>query len=299
MVNVPATVPSAEALLMFSVPAVSVVPLVYRFAPANVSVPAPDFVSSRPAPEMTPLTRNVFAVVVITGSAVIVTAAAAKVKLFEPTKVKLPPQLMGYALVVMAAPEVLSMLPPLIVNVPAVVPRAEALFILMVPAVSVVPPVKVFALESVRVPAPVFCIWKPVPEITEDTVRSDADVPSFAIVNTRDAPRASGAAIVAPNVPDPALATVILPPSVRVPEPVIEDPLVSPPHCNFNSLGLVILKVDIANVDPAFTVSGADVKDLFPFKVMTPVFLITTPPVAMNGVTHSLRVTVLAVAVLY
>ena len=57
IVNVP--VPNAVALLMFSWPAPNVSPPVNVFAPDNVSVPAPVFVSENPEPEITPPTVRV------------------------------------------------------------------------------------------------------------------------------------------------------------------------------------------------------------------------------------------------
>src|ERR1051325_4857826 len=55
---VKAPVPNAEALLIFKVPELSVVPPLYVFAPESVSVPTPDFVKE-PTPASTPATRYV------------------------------------------------------------------------------------------------------------------------------------------------------------------------------------------------------------------------------------------------
>ena len=82
------------------------------------------------------------------------TAPVPRNKLLLPVKVKLPFQLMALLLVdvVIADPDVLSMVPPLIVNVP--VPKAAGLLISKVaPALKVTPPVKVFTPDSVKVPA--------------------------------------------------------------------------------------------------------------------------------------------------
>src|SRR5437868_5191230 len=132
MVKVP--VPKAEALLMFNVPALRVVPPEYVFAPESVRVPTPAFVRLKPLPPIAPPTISVLVapLVVIWRLAVRVTAPVPRFRLFVPavpSKAKSPPQVWLLLLAnVIALPLVLLMVPPLIVNTP--VPGAVALLIL-------------------------------------------------------------------------------------------------------------------------------------------------------------------------
>ena len=59
-------------------------------------------------------------------------------------------------------------------------------------------------------------------------------------------------------------------------------------------------KVDKSSFPPLFTVNGTELLNvLAEFRVTFWVVLITTPPEAANGITHSSEVTVLAFVVLY
>lgn len=107
------------------------------------------------------------------------------------------------------------------------------------------------------VPEPAFVIPKPVPLIMPLIVKSVAEVPSVATVMVRVAPKATGQPIVAPAVPPPLSVTVISPPKVIAPVPVIEAPVLRPPHSK-ETAGMAVVppnvNVDNANVAPAFTV---------------------------------------------
>src|SRR5258708_36957459 len=120
------------------------------------------------------------------------------------------------------APEVLLIVPPLIINVPAAVPSALELSMFNVPALSVVPPVNVLAPDNVNSPAPAFINPKP-PLITEETVKSGEAAP-LATVIVRVAPSEIGALIVAD---EPLEFVFTFPPSVSVPEPTIDVPVIS------------------------------------------------------------------------
>ena len=105
-------------------------------------------------------------------------------------------------------------------------------------------------------------------------------------------------AMFAPKVPSAAFVTLIFPASDSVPVPVIDEPLLAPPACRFKALTPDIPNVESASVDPALTVSGAEVNVLAALSVIVPVFYIITPPVLTKDVGHSLPA-VLAVLVLY
>ena len=75
--------------------------------------------------------------------------------------------------------------------------------------------------ESTRVPAPVFVIPAPVPEMSAETVRSAAALVESAIENVRVAPpRSTRPERVEPKGL-PVAVKVTVPPSVSVPEPVL------------------------------------------------------------------------------
>ena len=134
--------------------------------PLRVRVPAPALVRTKVEPLMAPPRVRVLAVTVMIRSALRVVAPAPRSRLWVPVKVKLPLRAKGLAAVVIAAPVVLSRVPPLMAKVPAVVPVAAALLRLSVPALRVTFPVKVFAPESVSVPAPALEIPKVAPLMT-------------------------------------------------------------------------------------------------------------------------------------
>ena len=172
MTNAPAAVPSADALLMFNVPAFSVTPPVKVLAPGSVSVPAPAFTTELAvAPlAMTPPSVSVPALAVIVR---LVPAAAPNVLApmpnarscvvpAPPAKTKSPLIVIGLSMPAMAVPVVLSIVPPLMTNSPVTAPNADALLMFNVPAFSVTPPENEFAAESVRTPAPFF-VRAPIP----------------------------------------------------------------------------------------------------------------------------------------
>src|SRR6266478_563459 len=155
-VNVPATVPSAEALLMLRVPALSVVPAVNVFAPVNVRVPEPAFVKLNVLPLMIPPTVSVPPLTVTVRLAFIATAPVPRFRFCVPVNVKFAFQFCALLLVSeIAPPLVLSIVDaPLMVNVPD--PIAVALLMFNVPADNVVVPLYVLLPFSVRAPVPFF-----------------------------------------------------------------------------------------------------------------------------------------------
>ena len=139
IVKVPAILPSAFTLLMFSVPALSVVPPEKVFDPDNVSAPDPSFVIEIAPPAITPPTVKLLPLTVICRLPLGVIAPLPKFKLLVPANAKSLFQDWILLLVsVMAPPLVLSIAPPAIVRVP--VPIAVELLILRLPAERVVPP---------------------------------------------------------------------------------------------------------------------------------------------------------------
>ena len=101
-------------------------------------MPAPFFVKEN-APDITPPTVKVFAVVVNVLLAERATAPVPKLRGLVPVNIKSAFQFCAlFVLSVMAAPEVLSIVPADMVNVP--VPMADALLMFSVPAFNVVPP---------------------------------------------------------------------------------------------------------------------------------------------------------------
>ena len=172
--------PSAVALLMLSVPVLSVVPPSKVPAPPSVSVPAPALVRLKElAPSViAPPTVNVPPLTVTARLAPRVAVPVPRFRLFVPVKAKSAFQL--WALLferVIAPPLVLSIVPPAMVKVP--VPSAVALLMLSVPALSVVPPLKVFAPETVHIPAPdlIKDVAPPLSPITAARVLAPALVP--------------------------------------------------------------------------------------------------------------------------
>ena len=155
-------VPRAEALFIFNVPPLRVVPPEYVFAPESVRAPRPAFVRLKPLPLIAPPTIRVLVspFVVIWRLAVRITVPVPRFRLFVPavpSKAKSPPQIWLLLLPnVIALPLVLAMVPLLIVTVP--VPGAVALLILRVPAERVRPPPKVLAPDNVNGPLPVLVI---------------------------------------------------------------------------------------------------------------------------------------------
>ena len=148
--------------------------------------------------------------------------------------------------------------PELTVVVPVVVPRGPADETVdeapsfNVPAVTEVPPVKRLAPDKTIVPAPAFT--NPYdPLMMPLTVRSVADVPSFATVKVRAAPKATGQDMVAPLLPVPAFVTVIFPPKVINPDPVMEEPAGAPQY-TFTADGDESVNPLFASVTPALTV---------------------------------------------
>ena len=136
-----------------TVPCRTVRPVEKVFAPESISVPTPALVSVMAPPPITPPTVRLPLLIVIVRLALGVTAPAPKFKSLDPAKVKSPFHDCAYAEVVIAAPEVLSIVPPVIVKVlAAVAPSAAALLMFNVPALSDVPPAYVFTPESVTVP---------------------------------------------------------------------------------------------------------------------------------------------------
>ncbi len=89
IVNVPPTAPNAAALLILSVPALSVVPPEKELAPERESAPAPAFVKLNP-PAITPPTVKVLALVVTRRLPPRVTLPAPNRRLCVPIKVKSP-----------------------------------------------------------------------------------------------------------------------------------------------------------------------------------------------------------------
>ncbi len=177
IVKVP--VPMAVALLMFSWPAESVMPLEKVLAPDKVNVPAPALVRLW-ATEMTPPTVSIPASMVTVGFPVSDTAPVPRFRLLLPTKVKLPLQVCALLLLrVMAAPLALSIVPPLMVKVP--VPTAAALSMFSWPAESVMPLEKVLAPDKVNVPAPA-SVRLLAPEMTPPTVSMPASIVTVGFV---------------------------------------------------------------------------------------------------------------------
>ena len=122
-----------------------------------------------------------------------------------------------------------------------------------IPALIVLDPVYVFVPDKSNSPAPFFVIPKVAPLITPDIVKSVAEVPSSATVIVLVAPKVTGQAIEAPSVPVVASVTVILPPSVKTPVPVILDPVTAPsskdklvgePKVNVDNAKVADLKTD-------------------------------------------------------
>ena len=149
--------PSAEALLIFSVPPDKDRPPEKELAPLNVKLPAPYFVTEY-APVIVPPTVNSFAIVVTALLVDSVTPPFPRFKLFAPKKTKLPPHTCElFLLLEIATPLVLSiavLLP--MVNNPVPPPSADALLMLRVPPDKETPPENAFAPERVSVPDPVF-----------------------------------------------------------------------------------------------------------------------------------------------
>jgi hypothetical protein len=102
--------------------------------------------------------------------------------------------------------------------------------------------------------------------------RSSAEVPSSATVKVLAAPKATGELIEAPEVPVPALLTVILPPKVKAADPEITDPLVAP-HSSTTLVGDPNVNVLLAKIAPALTVKDPD-KVVFLAKVVVPLLII-------------------------
>ena len=126
-------------------------------------MPKPFLVNEKVAPETTPDRVRVFWRTLRERFAVRA-AVPARLRLWVPVKVILPPRVSGLAPVVMAAPVVLSIVPPLSVQEAVAAPRAAALLRLSVPAVRTLDvPVNVFTPESVR-RFVVLTVSEPVPE---------------------------------------------------------------------------------------------------------------------------------------
>ena len=94
------------------------------------------------------------------------------------------------------------------------------------------------------------------PLITPLIVKSSADtVPSSATVMVLLAPKATGQDIIAPSVPVAAAFTVMFPPNVSLPVPVIEAPIKAPPS-RVMLIGVPKVKVDKLKTELSFTVSA-------------------------------------------
>ncbi len=134
-------VPRAALFASTKVPAERVRPPPKVLAPPRMSLPAPDFVTPKPAPEMSPLSVSVFAATLIAREPVRVMAPLFCVRLAVPTKSRVAPS--ETALVIVAATDASSE-PPLTVRSPAVPPAPPKAKVAepatSVPAFSVVPP---------------------------------------------------------------------------------------------------------------------------------------------------------------
>ena len=145
------------------------------------------------------------------------------------------------------------------------------LLTLNMPALMVTAPVNVFAAVKTIVPAAALVIPKFVPLlITPLMVRSVAVVPSSATVNVRVAPNAIGHETVAPLVPVPTSVTATSPPSVKVPVPVIEEPVVEDPHSKATLVCVDNEKFDNASVAAALMVKIPDTVVVAPKVVVPP-----------------------------
>ena len=148
--------------------------------------------------------------------------------------------------------------PELTVVVPAVVPSGPAVETVdeapsfKVPPETVVPPEKELAPDKTMVPGPVFTVPYD-PLIIPLTVKSVADVPSFATVKVRAAPNATGQDMVAPLLPVPAFETVTFPPKVNKPDPMMEEPAGAPQY-KPTAEGVDSVNPPFASVTPALTV---------------------------------------------
>ena len=144
MVNVPATVPSAEELLMFNVPALRVVPPVKVFAPDSVNVPAPILVSE---PVVAALAPEIVRLLVVTSMNEVVAAVNVKalfVVAVAPVYCKVPPPITKFAAAFVAAPR-FPETPPL-----------PIVATLSTPTLIVVTPVYKFVPDNVSMPLPIF-----------------------------------------------------------------------------------------------------------------------------------------------
>jgi len=148
------------------------------------------------------------------------TAPVPRFKEDVPVKVKSPFQEAGlFMAMVIAAPEVLSMVPPLIVNVPPTAPRAWVLLTSRVaPASKVTPPLKVLAPDKVKVPAE-----SVIDPVVTPTIPLSTKVPEPAVVKLSPAPP-----IAPPSVKIPALVVTVYPLPFKVTAPVPRFKLLLP-----------------------------------------------------------------------
>ncbi len=268
--KVPAAVPSAVALLMFSVPADRVAPPLKAFAPERVSAPAPALMRP-PVPPIAPPTVSAAPVVVtVRTAAPSATAPAPRLSALDPVKVKLPLQVWGLlAVTVRAPPEVLSMVvPPAMESVPAVAPSAVALLMPSAPADSVRPPLKVFAPARVSVPLPALVNAK-APLTTPLTARS------FTVdVQVWFAPSATGQAMLLP-------ATL----AVMPPAPTVSVPVPAP------TAAALPVKVMLWQVPPAAVTEGVSWNVPVPLPICTSWLAVgTTPRLQLDAVFQSMLV---------
>jgi hypothetical protein len=246
--NVPpdtVTAPFESALLIpyLSMPALIVVIPVYKFSPESTNTPSPYFVS---APEALALAPEIVSVLLTTSIMDVVAAVKVKflfVEAVTPVYCSVPPLSTKLPAALLAAP-----------RLPAI-PPFPIVATLNIPVFIVVTPVYVLTPESNIVPVPVFVIPN-APDMIPLMVKSAAAVPSLGTENALVPVKARRDVMDAPLLPFPIVFTVTSPPSDKVPEPIIEDP-VNAAHSSTRLVGALPapkLNVDKLNLLPALTV---------------------------------------------
>jgi hypothetical protein len=154
-VNVP--VPSAVSWPTRSVPDVNVTPPVNVFAPLNVKIDEPAFVSTNAPPPTTPLKTTALGVVTVVFDVNVPVPLSVKLPFKVPLaspSVTAPPTEYTFASVRAVVESLESAVPVAIVNEP--VPKPALFPTRTVPAVTDTPPVNVFAPPNVSTEAPAF-----------------------------------------------------------------------------------------------------------------------------------------------
>ena len=192
IVKVPAAVPRACALLMFNVPAFSVVPPVNVFVPVRVSAPPP-FLVRLFAPLITPAIETALPFVSIV-------PADERVTVRVEGEVIVPPA---------------CSVPPLKISVFVALPSpsADVEFAFSVPCEIVVLPVYVFVPLNVSVPAPLFV--SPFEPLITPAIETELPFVSIVPADERLTVRVDGELIVPPacNVPPEKTSELFASPS--------------------------------------------------------------------------------------